>query len=137
MFLRAALKKDLLLHVLLRVSLESREFSKVCPLLKLVFFMVMGLSSLLLKFFLLIDLILGLLLHLFSEERFKVWLIVLELGRWMNFSRLSKPKGTVRDSRQTTRLRQTRKGQAHTLPGWDGSRRILAFAVARMFFLFK
>lgn len=38
MFLRAAFKKDLLLHVLLRVSLESREFSKVCPLLKLVFF---------------------------------------------------------------------------------------------------
>ena len=97
----------------------------------------MGLSSLLLKFFLLIDLSLGLLLNLFSEERFKVWLIVLKLGRWMNFSRLSKPKGTVRDSRQMARLRQTRKDQAHILPGWDGSRRILAFAVARMFFLFK
>lgn len=38
MFLRTAFKKDLLLHVLLRVSLESREFSKVCPLLKLVFY---------------------------------------------------------------------------------------------------
>lgn len=38
LFLRAAFKKDLLLHVLLRVSLESREFSKVCLLLKLVFY---------------------------------------------------------------------------------------------------
>lgn len=93
---KSCVKKYLLVHVLLRVSLESRGFSKVCLLLKLVF-MVMGLIFLLLKFFLLIDLILGP-LHSFSEERFKVLLIVLKLGGWMDFSRLSKPKGMVRDS---------------------------------------
>lgn len=76
---KSCVNKDLLLHVLLRVSLESREFVKVCLLLKLVF-MVISLIFLLLNFFLLIDLILGLLLHLFREERFKVLLIVLKLG---------------------------------------------------------
>lgn len=76
---KSCVNKDLLLHVLLRVSSESREFSKVCLLLKLVF-MVISLIFLLLNFFLLIDLILGPLLHLFREERFKVLLIVLKLG---------------------------------------------------------
>lgn len=76
---KSCVNKDLLHHVLLRVSSESREFSKVCLLLKLVF-MVISLIFLLLNFFLLIDLILGPLLHLFREERFKVLLLVLKLG---------------------------------------------------------
>lgn len=65
--------------------------------------------------FLLIDLILVPLLHLFSEKRFKVFLVVLELGRWMDFSRQSTPRGVARDSRQETWQSQRQEGQAQIL----------------------
>lgn len=54
----------------------------------------------------------------------------------MDFSRLSKPKGTLRDSRQVVWQRQTWKGQAQILPGCDGSR-VLSFSVAWIFSSFK